>query len=95
MHDVFHVSILKKYLTDPSHVIDQFPLHLEENLSYVEQPMQILDRKEQELRSKKIPLVKVLWRIQEVEEASWELEYEIQEKYLHLFTWFRSMTALG
>lgn len=45
MHNVFHVSMLRKYVADPSHVIDYCSLHLE-NLSYVEQPVQILNRKE-------------------------------------------------
>lgn len=50
-HDVFHVSMLRKYISDPSHVIDYSPLQLEEGLTYVQQPIQILDRKEQQLRS--------------------------------------------
>jgi len=52
---------------------------------YEELPIQILDRKDQQLRTKTIPLVKVLWRNYDVEEASWELEHEIRNKYPHLF----------
>jgi hypothetical protein len=48
-------------------------------------PVQILDRKEQKLRTKTIALVKVLWRNHDVEEASWKLEQEMQDKYPHLF----------
>lgn len=51
-HDVLiHVSMLRKYISDPSHVIDYSPLQLEEGLTYVQQPIQILDREEQQLRS--------------------------------------------
>ena len=52
---------------------------------YTEEPMQILDRKEKQLRSKNIPLVKVLLRGQNIEESTWELEEEIQKDYPHLF----------
>ena len=86
MHDVFHVSMLRKYVANPSHVLDYTLLSMGENLSYIEQLVQIMDRKEQILPNKKISLVKVLWRSQEVEEASWELESEMREKYPHLFT---------
>ncbi|XP_050937157.1 uncharacterized protein LOC127148176 [Cucumis melo] len=44
VHDVFHVSILRKYVADPTHVVDFEPLKINENLSYEEQPVQILAR---------------------------------------------------
>ena len=43
-HNVFHVSMLRKYVADPSHVMDYEPLEIDENLSYVEQPIEILAR---------------------------------------------------
>ncbi|KAA0032776.1 DNA/RNA polymerase superfamily protein [Cucumis melo var. makuwa] len=72
IHDVFHVSMLRKYIPDPSHVLQEQPVELKEDLSYVEEPVQILDRKEQVLRNKTIPLIKVLWRHHGAEEATWE-----------------------
>ncbi|TYK07721.1 retrotransposon protein, putative, Ty3-gypsy subclass [Cucumis melo var. makuwa] len=60
IHDVFHVSMLRKYIPDPSHVLQEQPVELKEDLSYVEEPVQILDRKEQVLRNKTISLIKVL-----------------------------------
>ena len=54
------VSMLRKYIPDPSHVLREQPVQLKENLTYEETPVQIVDRKEQVLRSKVIPLVKVL-----------------------------------
>jgi len=85
MHNVFHVSQLRKYVPDPSHVISYEPLHMLEDMSYAEEPVQILDRKEKQLRSKNISLVKILWRNQNIEEATWELEEEIRKAYPHLF----------
>ena len=55
---------LRKYLPDPNHIISYQPLQLQEDMTYIEEPIQILDRKEKQLRSKIISLVKVLWRNQ-------------------------------
>ncbi|XP_038874993.1 uncharacterized protein LOC120067515 [Benincasa hispida] len=85
IYDVFHVSMLRKYISDPSHVLESQPLQLKENLSYEEEPVQIIDRKEQVLRNKTIPLVKVLWRNHGVEEATWESEQQMRTKYPHFF----------
>ena len=82
---MFHVSTLRKYMHDPSHVIRYEPLQIQENLTYEERPIQILDRKEQQLRTKTIPLVKVLWRNHGMEEASWELEQDMKNRYPDLF----------
>ncbi|KAL0552128.1 hypothetical protein IC582_011225 [Cucumis melo] len=62
VHDVFHVSMLRKYVPDPSHVVDYQPLEIDENLNYAEQPVEVLAREVKTLRNKEIPLVKVLWR---------------------------------
>ncbi|KAA0043226.1 ty3-gypsy retrotransposon protein [Cucumis melo var. makuwa] len=42
VHDVFHVSMLRKYVSDPSHVVDYEPLEIDENLSYTERPVEVL-----------------------------------------------------
>lgn len=55
IYDVFHVSQLQKCLLDPSHVISYKPLDIQANLTYEELSMQVLDRKEQQLRTKTIP----------------------------------------
>ena len=85
VHDVFHVSMLLKYVADPSHILEMQPVTLREDLVYEEEPVQILDRKEQVLRNKIIPIVKVLWRNHNVEEATWESENQMREQYPHLF----------
>ncbi|KAL0536641.1 hypothetical protein IC582_025599 [Cucumis melo] len=85
VHDVFHVSMLRKYVPDPSHVVDYEPLQIDENLSYVEQPVEVLAREVKTLRNKEIPLVKVLWRNHRVEEATWEREDDMRSRYPELF----------
>nr|XP_027098909.1 uncharacterized protein LOC113718188 [Coffea arabica] len=60
----------KKYHPDPTHVLNPEEIDIDESLTYEERPVQILDRKVKELRTKQIPLVKVLWRNHEVEEAT-------------------------
>ncbi|KAI5343599.1 hypothetical protein L3X38_011475 [Prunus dulcis] len=85
LHDVFHVSMLRKYISDPSHVLEEQPVELEDDFTYVEQRVQILDWKTQALRSREIPLVKVLWWNHNVEEATWEPEDQMQEQYPYLF----------
>ncbi|KAL0548920.1 hypothetical protein IC582_013397 [Cucumis melo] len=72
VHDVFYVPMLRKYVPDPSHVVDYKPLEIDENLSYTEQPVEVLAREVKMLRNREIPLVKVLWQNHRVEEATWE-----------------------
>ncbi|XP_027155563.1 uncharacterized protein LOC113755899 [Coffea eugenioides] len=85
IHDVFHVSMLRKYYSDPSHVLPLEEIEVDETLTYEEGPVRILEREIKELRNKKIPLVKILWKNHGLEEATWELEEEMQEKYPDLF----------
>ena len=77
IHDTIHVSMSRKYIPSPSHVLREQPVQLKKNLTYEEIPVQIVDRKEQVLRSKVIPLVKVLWKNHEREAATWELEVQM------------------
>ena len=60
VHLVFHVSMLRKYVLDPSHIIEYRPLDIQPNLTHEEKPIRILDKKEQVLRNKVISYVKVL-----------------------------------
>ena len=85
IHPMFHVSMLQKYVYDPTHVISYEDLKLQPNLSFQERLVKILDRKEQVLRTKTIPLVKVLWKNFSQEEALWELEAEMKKKFSQLF----------
>ena len=85
VHNVFHISMLLKYIPDPSHVLDTPEIELRDDLSYEEQPVQILGGEEKELCNKKISLVKVLWRNHLVEEATWKREDQMRSQYPHLF----------
>ncbi|KAM6546104.1 hypothetical protein CsatB_026840 [Cannabis sativa] len=85
VHNVFHVSQLRKYVSDPSHILSYETLGLQEDLSYNERPVKILDQKDRILRNKTITLVKVLWKNSVVEEATWELESDMREQYPELF----------
>ena len=85
VHNVFHVSALRRYVSDERHVLSYEDLELEPDLSFEEQPVQILDQKDKVLRNKTIPLVKVLWRNSKVEEATWELESDMRGQYPELF----------
>ncbi|KAA0045265.1 ty3-gypsy retrotransposon protein [Cucumis melo var. makuwa] len=85
VHDVFHVSMLRRYVADLTHVVDFKPLQINENMSYKEQPVEILAREVKMLRNRGISLVKVLWRNHKVEEATREREEDMRAQYPELF----------
>ncbi|XP_041011313.1 uncharacterized protein LOC121255091 [Juglans microcarpa x Juglans regia] len=86
IHDVFHVYSLKKSFGKQSlTIVDAEDISLQPNLNYEEIPIQITDWKEKELRNQKIPLIKVLWQIHNIEEATWEKEDDVKTKYHYLF----------
>jgi len=85
IHNVFHVSMLKKYIPYPSHCLETPPVELREDLKFEVQPVMILDPQEKLLRRKVIPMVKVLWRNGVVEEVTWKLEEVLRRKYPLLF----------
>ncbi|XP_074305831.1 uncharacterized protein LOC141641053 [Silene latifolia] len=61
VHNGFNVSQLRKYITDPSHVLDVEHIEMDEALTYIETPKQILDRKVKKIRNDETLLLKVLW----------------------------------
>ncbi|KAI3780622.1 hypothetical protein L2E82_10607 [Cichorium intybus] len=85
IHDVFHVSHLRKTLFDKSQHIPLAEIEVDEKLRYPEQPERVLDRKIRQLRNKKISMVKVLWRHHKGSDMTWETESEMREKYPQLF----------
>jgi len=84
-HDVFHVSQLRKYVADPSHVIPRDDVQVRDNLTVETLPLRIEDREVKKLRGKDIPLVKVAWGGVTSESLTWELESKMQESYPELF----------
>ena len=81
IHNVFHVSMLRRYRTDPTHVINEQTFDVTENLSYIEEPVEILEFGVKELRNKDIPVVEVLWKHHSQGEATWETEARMRQKY--------------
>ncbi|KAL0286800.1 UNVERIFIED_CONTAM: hypothetical protein Sangu_2719700 [Sesamum angustifolium] len=85
IHDVFHVSMLRRYRSDPSHILCEPEIEVLEGLTYVEEPIEILDRGIKKLRNKEIPMVKVRFSHHSPREATWEVEENMREKYPYLF----------
>ncbi|XP_070010044.1 uncharacterized protein [Nicotiana sylvestris] len=86
VHPVFHVSMLRKCIGDPSRVVPFKDVQVIEDLSYEEEvPVAILDRQVRKLRTKDVASVKVLWRNRNMEEMTWEAEEEMKSKYPYLF----------
>ncbi|XP_016676249.1 uncharacterized protein [Gossypium hirsutum] len=77
IHDVFHLSMLRRYQSDPSHMVLVEEIELRSDFSFVEEPVQILDREVKVLKEKIIPLVKVLSGNHCSKEATWEPEDSI------------------
>jgi len=85
IHPVFHVSMLRRYVPDESHVLQYDVVELDDRLTFVEEPVAILARDVRRLRSRAIPVVKVHWRHRPVEEATWEIEHEMRAQFPGLF----------
>ena len=84
-HEVFHVSMIRKYTPDPNHVVDWGELVIDADGTFEEGPVRIMDSREQVLRCKTVRLVKVLWKHRGVEEATWEHEDTMRTRYPFLF----------
>ena len=78
-------QFLRRYRSDPSHVISSKTIELRPDLTYEEEPIEILAREVKELLNKQIPLVKVLWTNHKTEEAMWESEEAMRQQYPQLF----------
>ncbi|KAK2449583.1 hypothetical protein QL285_008768 [Trifolium repens] len=85
LHDVFHVSQLRKYIPDPFQPVELEQIDLQPDLTYQPDPVRIVDRDVKSLRNKKIPVVKVEWSESPDGEFTWELESDMKEHYPHLF----------
>ncbi|WVZ76314.1 hypothetical protein U9M48_024298 [Paspalum notatum var. saurae] len=85
VHPVFHVSQLRKCLRLPETQISPEAVDLQDNLEYLEYPVQILDQAEKGTRRTRIPVCKVLWSNHSEREATWEKESELRKRYPHLF----------
>ena len=92
VHEVFHVSMLRRYIPDPAHVVDWEEIEVDTDRTFKEGPVCIMDSRDQVLRCKTVRLVRVLWQHRGVEESTWEHEDMMRATYPFLFrdesTWF-------
>ena len=81
VHEVFHVSMLRKHTPDPAHVVDWGQVEVDTDGTFEEGPMYIVGSRYQVLRRKTVRLVRVLWRHCGVEESTWECEDTMRATY--------------
>ncbi|GJR54792.1 putative reverse transcriptase domain-containing protein [Tanacetum coccineum] len=86
VHDTFHVSNLKKCLAEPDVQVPLDEIEIDENLRFVEEPLEIVERDVKKLKRRRIPLVKVRWNSRQGAEYTWEREDQFRIKYPHLFS---------
>ncbi|XP_020992350.1 uncharacterized protein LOC107477858 [Arachis duranensis] len=86
LHDVFHVSQLRKYTPDTSHVLEPEPIQVREDLTLPVIPVRIDDTSVKRLRGREVSLVKVAWSRAGIEEHTWELESDMRKDYPNLFS---------
>ena len=85
VYPVSHVSMLRKYISDPSHLLQPHSMDINEDLTYKEKSVTKVDFQIRQLRSKIFLVVKVLWRSSSVEEHRGKIEAEICAAYPYLF----------
>ena len=85
VHDVFHVSQLKKCLRVPEEQIPLEELTVKEDLTYEKFSIKILETAERFTRSRVIKICKVKWNRYIEDEATWEREEDLQKSYSQLF----------
>ncbi|GJU75999.1 putative reverse transcriptase domain-containing protein [Tanacetum coccineum] len=85
IHNTFHVSNLKKCLSDEDLIIPLDEVRIDEKLHFIEEPIEIMDREVKQLKQSRIPIVKVRWNSSRGPEYTWEREDQMWKKYPHLF----------
>nr|GEY09787.1 putative reverse transcriptase domain-containing protein [Tanacetum cinerariifolium] len=85
VHSTFHVSNLKKCLSDEPLAIPLDKIHVDGELNFIEEPFEIIDREVKRLKQSRIPIVKVHWNSRRGPEYTWEREDQMQKKYPQLF----------
>ena len=95
VHEVFHVSMLRRYTPDPAHVVDWGEIEVDTDGTFEEGLVCIMDSRDQVLRRKTVRLVRVLWQDRGAEESTWEREDTMQTTYPFFFrdegTWFNRL----
>nr|GEV47837.1 putative reverse transcriptase domain-containing protein [Tanacetum cinerariifolium] len=86
VHSTFHVSNLKKCLSDEPLTILLDEIHVDDKLIFIEKPIEVMDREVKVMKQSRIPIVKVYWNSRRGPEYTWERKDQMQKKYPHLFT---------
>nr|GFA10134.1 putative reverse transcriptase domain-containing protein [Tanacetum cinerariifolium] len=86
VHDTFHVSNLKKCLADLYVQVPLDEIKIDENMHFVEEPIEIVERDVKNLKRKRITLANVRWNSWKGAEYTWEREDSFKKKYPYLFT---------
>jgi hypothetical protein len=86
VHDVFHISQLKKCVRVPEEQLPMEDLNAKEYLSYQEYPVKILETSNRVMRNKRIKMCKVQWSHHTEEEATWEREEELKAEFPSFFS---------
>ncbi|GJX76075.1 hypothetical protein Tco_0322886 [Tanacetum coccineum] len=85
VHSTFHVSNLKKCLSDEPLVIPLDEIHVDDKLNFIEEPIKIVDREVKHLKQSRIPIVKIHGNSRRGPKYIWEVKDQMQKKYPHLF----------
>ncbi|PKU78227.1 hypothetical protein MA16_Dca026885 [Dendrobium catenatum] len=85
VHNVFHVSSLRKFISDDTSEIITEDVNIQPHLTYVEKPDHTLEFNVKQLRSREISFVKVLWKHGLEKNTTWEKKTEMRKRYPHLF----------
>ncbi|GKE40471.1 putative reverse transcriptase domain-containing protein [Tanacetum coccineum] len=80
VHNTFHVSNLKKCMSDESLMIPLKELRVDGKLHFVEEPIEVMDREIKQLKKSRIPIIKVRWNSKRGHEFTWEREDQFQQK---------------
>ncbi|XP_020700229.1 uncharacterized protein LOC110112374 [Dendrobium catenatum] len=85
IHNVFHISYLRKWISDSEKKLSADDVEIQKNLQYKEEHEKILAYDVRKLRSKQIHMVKIQWKHRTAREATWEKESDMRQLYSHLF----------
>ncbi|GKF05891.1 putative reverse transcriptase domain-containing protein [Tanacetum coccineum] len=86
VHSTFHVSNLKKCLSDETLVIPLDEIQINDKLHFVEEPIEMTDHEVKRLKQSRIPIVQARWSSRRGPKFTWECEDQFQKKYPHLFS---------